>query len=64
MWHALKYSAIMGLGVLTVGKVMTNQAANLTLSVQIVSGLVIYALLWLLFKREDIAEFKNLVFGR
>ena len=34
------------------------------LSLQIISGVVIYALLWLLFRREDIVEFKDLLFGR
>ncbi len=64
MWHALKYSAIMGLGVLAVSKFLMNLTANLSLSMQIISGVVIYALLWLLFRREDIVEFKDLLFGR
>mgnify|MGYP007011676933 FL=1 len=54
----------MGLGVLAVSKFLMNLAANLSLSMQIISGVVIYALLWLLFRRKDIVEFKDLVFGK
>jgi len=64
MWPAFLYSSVMALGVAVIGKILVHFSSALILVIEIFCGMLIYLILWLLFKREEIVNFKQLALSK